>query len=435
MPTVPKTKSLNADGVQILNTIRANASLAYQDRVPKVTRENFADVGKIIIEYDAFANEFLTNLVNRIGLVMISSRLYENPLRMLKKGMLNYGESIEDIFVNLMRAHDYDPELAEKFVEKRELPDVDAVFYRVNRKEFYKVTVEQDELKLALLTPEGVTDLVGRIVQQLSTSNNFDEYVLTKRMIVNALANNSVTPIQVPVLSATTAVDYLRAIKLASDNFTFMSDKYNAFGVANFSDKSSQILIMDTTASAFFDVDVLANAFNMDKVQFLGRQIIIDDFGISGVHAMLVDEGWFQIYDKLLQMKQRENEEGLYWNHWLHVWQLFAMSPYSNAVVFTESESSVTSVGITPNAPTVPVGTSIQFTPVVDVTGNALKTVHWEITDCVCSSGTYIDAHTGKLVVSPHEQATQLNIKATSVSDPTKCGTAVVTITGQHPTC
>ena len=62
MPTVPKTQTLNADGVQILNTIRANASLAYQDRVPKVTRENFADVGKIITEYDAFANEFLTNL-------------------------------------------------------------------------------------------------------------------------------------------------------------------------------------------------------------------------------------------------------------------------------------------------------------------------------------------------------------------------------------
>lgn len=435
MPTVPKTQTLNADGVQIMNTIRSNASLAYQDRIPKVTRENFAEVGKIITEYEPFANEFLTALVNRIGLVMISSRLYENPLRMFKKGMLNYGESIEDIFVNLIKSHDYDPELAEKFVEKRELPDVDAVFYRLNRKEFYKVTVQQEDLKLALLSPEGVTDLAGRIVQQLSTSNNFDEFVLTKRMIVNALANHAIKPIKVPVLSADTAKDYLRAIKLASDNFTFMSEKYNAFGVANYSDKNSQILIMDTTASAYFDVDVLANAFNMDKVQFLGRQVIIDDFGISGVHAMLVDEGWFQIYDKLLQMRQRENEEGLYWNNWLHVWQVFAVSPYSNAVVFTESDNSVVSVGITPNSPTMPVGTSMKFEAVVEVTGNELRTVTWEITDCNCNSGTYIEAHTGKLVVSPHEQATQLNIKCTSVADPDKSGTAVVTLTGQHPIC
>ena len=131
MPTIPKSKALNACSVQILNAIRANASSTYQERIPVATRENIREVGNAMMRYQAVQNEFIDALVNRIARVIITSKSYENPLRMFKKGMLEYGETIEEVFVNIAKAHQFDPVVAETEVFKREIPDVNAVFHRL----------------------------------------------------------------------------------------------------------------------------------------------------------------------------------------------------------------------------------------------------------------------------------------------------------------
>ena len=77
MPTVPKTKTLNASSVEILNAIRNSASTNYRDFVPtaKNTAESIRSIGEIIMQYTPLQNEFLNALVNRIARVIITSKM------------------------------------------------------------------------------------------------------------------------------------------------------------------------------------------------------------------------------------------------------------------------------------------------------------------------------------------------------------------------
>ena len=90
MPRKIAVSTLNASTIDILNTIRANASAQYQDQVPEVaTNYDVRQVGDVFFGYPNLANEFLSALVNQIALVRIRSATFNNPYRMFKKGFLH----------------------------------------------------------------------------------------------------------------------------------------------------------------------------------------------------------------------------------------------------------------------------------------------------------------------------------------------------------
>ena len=77
--------TLNASTIDILNTIRANASAEYQDNVPAITKAtDIPKVGEVLYGYPALANQFLSSLVNRIALVRIKSAVFNNAYSQLK---------------------------------------------------------------------------------------------------------------------------------------------------------------------------------------------------------------------------------------------------------------------------------------------------------------------------------------------------------------
>lgn len=151
MPTKPKVVTLTNSSVDILNVIRNNASQNYRDYVPMATpdADSIREIGAVIMDYPNLQNEFLSALVNRIGRVLITSRMYDNPWTMFKKGMLDFGESIEEIFVNIAKPFQFDPEVAESTVFKREIPDVRSAFHIMNYQKYYKATIQNDQLRQA----------------------------------------------------------------------------------------------------------------------------------------------------------------------------------------------------------------------------------------------------------------------------------------------
>lgn len=428
MPKIPKSKTLIYDGVNILNAIRNSASLSYQDRVPVATRENIAETGAAINMYTATQNEFLNALVNRIARVIITSKLYENPLRRFKKGIMEYGETVEEIFVNIAKAHPFDPIVAEKTVFQREIPDVAAAFHKLNYKNFYKATISDEQLRQAFLSAEGVTDLIARIVDSMYSGAEFDEYLCMKNLIEDAAKNGRFYPVTVPAITAANAKSIVATIKGVSNRIEFMNNKYNSMGVANFTKKPNQILIIDAAFDAQIDVEVLASAFNMDKAEFMGQRVLIDDFGaLTGAVAALVDADWFMVFDNMLRFTEIYNGEGLYWNYFYHKWSTFSTSPFANAILFTTDTNTVTGVTVTPNTAEVAKGGVQQFAAVVAGTGSVIpQGVVWTITGTETPK-SQID-WTGKLMVAPDETNETLTITATSVYDGTKAGTATVTV-------
>lgn len=427
MATKPEIKTMNASAMDILNVIRANASSTYQERIPEATRDNIREIGNAMLTYESTQNEFLNALVNRIARVIITSKSYQNPLRMFKKGVLEFGETIEEIFVNIARAHQFDPAVAEKEVFKREIPDVNAVFHKMNYQNFYKTTISNEQLRQAFLSYQGISDLIARIVDSLYTGSEFDEFLVMKQLIVDAANDGKMYAVTIPEVTPDNAKTIVAKIKGVSNSMEFMSTTYNSMGVLNYTKKENQIFLIDAAFDAMIDVEVLASAFNMSKAEFMGQRVLIDNFGeLTGVYAAIVDKDWFMVFDNWIGFTENYNGQGLYWNYFYHCWKTFSTSPFSNAVLFTTETTAVTGVTVTPPTTELVKGSSMQFTASVVTTGYVPKGVTWSVTGTTDTVSSITPD--GILTVPSTEPNTTLTVTATSVYDSSKKGTSTVTL-------
>lgn len=358
---------LNASTLDILNVIRENAGYEYQNTVPKVTKAtDIPAVGQIIYGDPAIANKFINALVNRIAMVRVQSATFNNPYSVLKKGYIEFGETIEEIFVGIAKVVEYTPEKGEEREFKRTLPDVRSVFHIMNWRTMYPVTIQDEDLKQAFLSLDGVTDLIAKIVDQVYTGAEYDEFLLFKYLLIKGISHGKMKPLSVG--DGTNPKDSAKAFRGTSNLLTFMKDSYNEQGVVTSTPKNRQVIFMDAKFNAEFDVDVLASAFNMDKADFMGRLFLIDDFTtfdnkrfeeirknstgieevtpqelalLADVKAVLLDEEWFQVYDNNNRFTEKYVASGLYWNYFYHTWKTVSYSPFANAVVFVKDTANI----------------------------------------------------------------------------------------------
>lgn len=366
MPRRIAASTLNATTMDILNVIRQNASLEYQSSVPTITKAtDIPHVGEVIYGTPAFANQFLNALVNRIALVRVQSATFNNPYAALKKGYLEFGESVEDIFVKIAKVEYFDPEKADARELKRYIPEVLSAFHVMNWRVMYPVTIQDEDLRQAFLTIDGVQELIARIVDSVYTAANYDEYLLTKYLIIKNVAHGKMFPVS----AGATLNAAAKAFRGTSNMLPFMSNKYNAAAVPTTTPRERQVILMDAQFNADFDVDILAASFHMEKADFMGRLYLIDDFTtfdndrwsviraqsdglesvtadeltiMADVKAVLADENWFQIYDNLSKFTEKYVSSGLYWNYFYHQWKTISASPFANAVVFVSSSATIT---------------------------------------------------------------------------------------------
>lgn len=452
MPTKPKVVTLTNSSVDILNVIRKNASQNYRDYVPKATpdADSIREIGAVIMDYPNLQNEFLSALVNRIGRVLITSKMYDNPWTMFKKGMLEFGESIEEIFVNIAKPFQFDPEVAESTVFKREIPDVRSAFHIMNYQKYYKATIQNDQLRQAFLSWDGITDLISKIVDAMYTGANYDEFQTMKYMLAKRILNGQLYPVTIPTVQTENMKDIVTTIKGVSNKFEFMSSKYNLTGVQTFTKKEDQYLLINSKFDAQMDVEVLASAFNMDKAEFAGHRVLVDSFGdldidrlnllfkddptyteigdsdlkaLDAIPAIIVDKNYFMIFDNFYNFTEQYNGEGLYWNYWYHVWKTFSISPFANNALFIPGTPTVTSVTVSPATASVSVGQKVQLSAVVQTTEFAPQSVTWSVT-----SGENVTVNQSGLVTIGTGASGEVVITATSTYDHEKTGTATLTI-------
>lgn len=409
-------KIFDATTSAVINAIAPSLS----ERIPTATAENLADIGQYILNNKSLANQFLNVLVNRIARVIITSRLYENPLAAFKKGTEKYGDIIEEIFVNIANAHEYNPQIAENEVYKRVIPDVGAVFHRTNSQLFYKATIQEESLEKAFTSEQGMRTLIAGIVDSLYSGANYDEFVAMKNIFAESA--DEMFYIKTDAPSVDNIHNIVTNIKSASNLMEFMSNQYNAAGVMNYTPKSRQVLLIRADIDAIMDVNVLAAAFNMDKAEFMGRKVLVDNFGAENpdVYAVLCDDEFLMVVNTLDKFTEQYNAQGLYWNYFWHVWRVFSRSPFSNCIAFTSGTIvAATSVSITNTSGTYAKGTDLQMTATVAPATATNKNVRWTLEGA--EGDTYISA-TGMVHFGTAQTGT-LTIKATLVADPTKTDT------------
>ena len=219
---------------------------------------------------------------------------------------------------------------------------------------------------MAFQSINGVQDLIAKIIDSVYTAAEYDEYLLFKYLMIKAIAHGKMHPVSIGTGAMTDAAVAFRG---TSNMMTFLKTQYNASGVHTATPKSDQYIFMDAMYNAAYDVNVLASAFNMDKADFSGKLMLIDDWTsfdnsrfeeirknsdmieevtaeelalLKDVKAVLLDGEWFQVYDNTIKFTEVYVSSGLYWNYNLNIWKTVSSSPFSNAIVFVADSANVT---------------------------------------------------------------------------------------------
>lgn len=428
-------------------------------RIPDDNR-SLHGIGQYIMQYESYQNAYLTALVNRIARVIVTSRMWKDKWAVFDMGKMDYGETIEEIFVNIAKPHSYDPAKAETQVFKREIPDVRAAFHSMNYQKFYKVTISNDQLRQAFLSYYDMNELIARIVDSLYTAMNLDTFLTKKYMLAREAINGGIYTVVTKPISGDGADpdDAITKYRQYTNNLEFLKTLYNRAGVRNSTPIADQVIIVPNEAEATLGVKVLAAAFNLSEVDYISKRIAVDSFEFDAddearlaelfandgaykpftgeekkalqlISAVKLAKDWFMCFDNFEQFTENYNGEGLYWQYFFHVWKTFSVSPFANAVLFTSQVSEITEVTVSPTAANVAQGTSIVMSAEVKGTGLFEKTVEWSVKGANdLASGTRIDGTSGVLRVASDEEVGNV-LTVTAMAKDGQTGTVKITVT------
>lgn len=408
----PSNTVLSADSYTILNTIREQVGGEFKAHTPLVQSADDAQAyGLYVCGSGDARNSFMNSLINRIAQVMCLVRSYSNSLKQFKKGMLGPGEMVENIWVGLVAPSGWvqDP-VSPGDVYKTNNPENKATFHPVNSKLVYEITTNDAELSLAFTSESGVYDLVSRIVQRLTDSAEWDEYILMKYVIAKAALENADSVKSVPSLVAANADAIITEMKAVSNDMRFMNTDYNIAGVATHSPIDEQVFFLTAKSSAVLDVNALAQAYNLSYKQFIGQQEMINTFSftdaelerlntimeetaaqglipgyteftaeqlatLDSIVGATIDRDFFMIFDKLYQMTSAFDQLHLNTNTFLHAWKVLSYNPFANSVYFAEDSNTLTEATVSPvNGNTTLFGKKVSaMQSGVKVQGNDIK--------------------------------------------------------------
>lgn len=388
-----KTRVANAD---LYNSIYKACSPSFQSRMPKMDSGNMAKIGMLITsgEFQTEFNEWLSQAVNRIGLVLIRENVIENRLERYIYGTMSFGDAVEELGVQVIKAEDYDSGTNSGSVDPFRIsnPEVMALYHRVNSKKKYRVTKYPEQVKRAFINEGGIARLFMQITQELVNASRVDDWLSMKEIFNFYLNDKTKLPKkETQVISVGQVIDeasgkrFISAVKNAFSEMMFPSSCFNQMGQVRQSYPDDMTLFIRAELANFIDVEVLASAFNREDLDFTpssgGRRVrieIMDDFGGTypvsssgaklfpiynkygsttgeysdteggssataverwvdpneGIYAVLADNNFLLITRQLERMESLWNPEGLYWNEFYHLWSEYGYTGFFNNVVF-----------------------------------------------------------------------------------------------------
>jgi hypothetical protein len=426
----------------LLNALRSGMSPDYQSRIPNVTKANIQASIETLMTVPVLRNEFIDAMVNKIGLTIFKSKIWKNPLQTFKIDPLTWGAVIEEVQVGLLEGKVYDPdrEYMEREIFGRELPPVSVAYHKINRANYYKISIREEMLRRAFLSDMGLSQMVTNLMNSLYNSANVDEFELTVSLFAEYAKQGGFFKVQVPEVSdnessEADAKKLIKRVRAMAGNLEFYSTHYNAAKLPTFADSDELVLFVTTEAKAAMDVDAFAAAFNIPYLEIPSRVITVpkEKFGIKGVQAILTTKDFFIIADVLMENREINNPASLDRNYFFHVHQVLSVSLFVPAIMFWTGASDVI-----PTDDTIVTGISaitakysqdnadvvdpaaltrgelyiLDATATTDPADGFNNGVVWKVTG-QATTGTYI-SQTGNLQISGVETAASITVRATS---------------------
>lgn len=293
---------------------------------------------------------------------------------------MRYGQ---EIFINPAKGRKFNVNDFAGLLAKYE-SDVKVQYMHLNSDMQYPVTITRAKLKDAFTSWSNLEAFVDGISQSLYNGAYIDRYNFTKGLVAQAYNNNSVVieEIDEPNTEAL-AKAFLTKARTIFLNMQEPTSDFNAWrkiggygrDVLTWTDPEDIVILVRNDVGAYLDVNVLAQAFNIDSAKLLGRVIYVKDFTEydnsgnvvvdgSKIVAMICDKAWFRIKNQETTMDEFYNANNRTWQMYLNDVNMYQYSLFCNAVVFATEQPQVTITGIevSENDVTVEIGADKKIT-------------------------------------------------------------------------
>lgn len=362
----------------ILQNIWLNGTNDYQQRVPRADQNDIQGVLHFLTQpmNRRYYNEFVDSLVNRIGYTIVrNSKTFNNPLAVFKTTKLEYGSTIQEIATKWIRAHHYADEGNEGDIFKTFRPEAMSAFHTVNRQDYYPISINEVELRRAFTDEYGLNSFLSSVLITPTNSDNYDEYRIMLNLIAQYGEEHGYYVIHTDTIPNTEelAKNLLTDIRAYTGKLQFPSSRYiNAefSGLPVFAQPDELVLITTPEVQANLDVKALAAAFNIDFAKIGTRIVLVDEFPVPGLYAMLTTDEFFVQADTVFETTSQYDPVGLKTNYFLHHHGIYSVSPFvpvitwSTVAVPTDTKvvkQEVTGIKATPEAATVAAGGRVKI--------------------------------------------------------------------------
>ena len=453
-------KNLNVKTSAELLSYIINVTPELRDEIDlPVQGESILPIGNIIVNNERYKNAFI-NTVNLIGLTVIKRNGWENPWDFTKRGTLRFGQQVREIIQDLADVFDYNAYATDvdKFLENS-VPNVYNYIHEINFQKWYRTTTSDEQLAMAFETEESLINFIDETIGMLYQSLMYDEFLVDKYQLCRRILDGTVTPYYIANFDSLTPRQRVSVMKGVSNKMTFRSPNYNPAGIRKATRFEDQYMILNCEYDAEITTEVLATSFFRNDAEFKIQAKLIDSFSetdearltevlgdqyvafttdeknaLKDVLSAIVSREWFMDYDYAMNNESADrkytefyNPTTLKNNHFLHYWGVKSTSPFENAVVFTKTAPSVTSVTVSPSSATVSTGSELQLKAVVTTTGFANKAVTYSVDSTSKADDVTID-NNGLLKVPADASVESITVTATSVFDTSVTGTATITV-------
>ena len=334
----------------------------YHQYVPVVTDSTtIGEFGQPILDSANVnvLNDFVS-LLRKIVMTAVYNKTFNNPLANLEGDRMPLGQFIEDVYVNPAKARGFNVNDFAGLLQKYEA-EIATQYLSVNSDLQYCVTVTREKIRNAFTSWSNLEGFVAGMVNSLYNGAYITRYNQTKGLALAAFTGNNVQFETVSaVTNEATGKALLKKMRADYNKMQVPSTAYNAWNkvkggnlaLKTWTDPEDIIVLISADVEANVSVDVLAAAFNMDKADFLGRVVVVDDFSQynddgtvavdgSAIQAMICDRAWFKIKTQDFAMDEFYNANNRTWQYYLNDVRLVNYSLFANAKVYATSAPTV----------------------------------------------------------------------------------------------
>lgn len=315
---------------------------------------------------DNLMNEFFDVLVKRIVYTQIVDyKLFNNPLQFLWGDQMPLGSIGQEIFINPAKGRKFNVNDFAGLLAKYEA-DIKVQYPHVNSDIQYPVTITRDKLRNAFTSWTDLEKFINGITQSLYNGAYIDRYNMTKGLVADAYNKNNVV---IEVLdepnTEAKAKSFLTKARTLYLNMQEPSSDYNAWrkvggygrDVITWTEDSDIVFLIRNDIGAYLDINVLANAFNLDKTVLLGRVKYVKDFNEydkdgnvvidgSNILGIMCDKSWFRIKNQETDTSDFFNPNNRTRQIYLDDVNMYQYSLFSNAIVFATEQPTVIITGL-----------------------------------------------------------------------------------------